>query len=137
MDEKVEYLPYKSRLSKILTRLDIGSITPVEPGRMRNAWYPRQRAAYMTAARLEGIKPQAVVAERDFTFGVTQAKQGEAPKIVQTAKPVEAQTKLLPVNTTSYQNAVHGLNLDIGRESVRNHGIFPAEPYHLLQNPNP
>jgi len=50
----------------------------------------------MTAATLQGVKPQAVVAERDFTFGV-KAKEGEAPEALQKEKPVEVRTKLVPV----------------------------------------
>lgn len=83
-------------LKTILTDIIAGSITPVEPGRMRNTWYPRQRAEYVTAATLQGVKPQAVVAERDFTFGV-KPKEEEAPKAPQNDTPVEVQTKLLPV----------------------------------------
>lgn len=83
-------------LKTILTCIIAGSITPVEPGRMRNTWYPRQRAEYMTAATLQGVKPQAVVAERDFAFGV-KPKEEEAPKASQKDTPVEVQTKLLPV----------------------------------------
>ena len=64
---------------------------------MRNTWYPRQKAAYVTAASLEGVKPQNLVAERDFTFGFKPKKE-EAPKVVQKEKPVEVQTKLLSVS---------------------------------------
>lgn len=77
-----------------------GSITPVEPGRMRNTWYPRQKAQYMTASMLEGVKPKEVKAERDFTFGVNP-KVEETPKPDKKEKkdhPVEVQTKLLPVS---------------------------------------
>lgn len=63
---------------------------------MRNTWYPRQRAEYVTAATLQGIKPRAVVAERDFTFGI-KTKEEEAPKVPQEEKPVDVQTRLLSV----------------------------------------
>lgn len=63
---------------------------------MRNTWYPRQKAEYVTAATLQGVKPQAVVAERDFTFGVKVAEE-EAPPTRQIFRPVEVQPKLLPV----------------------------------------
>lgn len=48
-----------------------GSIIPVAPGRMRNIWYPRQMAEYMTEGQLR--EQREVVAERDVTFG----KEGE------------------------------------------------------------
>ena len=76
----------------------IGSICPVEPGRMRNSWYPKQRAAYMTGSLSQGLKPQSVVAERDFTFGM-KSKEEQVPKeqVPVKERPVEVQTKLLPV----------------------------------------
>lgn len=75
-----------------------GSICPVEPGRMRNSWYPRQRAEYMTGSMLQGLKPQDLVAERDFTFGM-KPKEEEAPKrnAPEKERVVEVQTKLLQV----------------------------------------
>ena len=77
---------------------NIGSICPVEPGRMRNSWYPRQKAAYMTESMAQGLKPQSIVAERDFTFGMKpkeeQSPEQNAPK---KERAVEVQTKLLSV----------------------------------------
>ncbi|KAL6718962.1 Fructose-bisphosphate aldolase 1 [Lecanora helva] len=103
-----------------------GSITPVEPGRMRNTWYPRQKAEYVTAASLEGVKPQDLVAERDFTFGVKK-KDVEAPKIVEKEKPVEVQTKLL-----SPQRA-----FEILEASLPNHLIFYRTPIPEQETPRP
>lgn len=86
----------------ILTYANADTITPVEPGRMRNSWYPRQKAEYVTAATLQGVKPQAVVAERDFTFGI-KVKKEEAPEALREERPVEVNpkfelpSKLLPV----------------------------------------
>jgi len=77
-------------------RLSEGSITPVEPGRMRNTWYPRQKAAYVTMSTLQGMKPQNLAAERDFTFGV-KPKGESKPRSVEEEKPVEVQPKLLLV----------------------------------------
>ena len=77
-----------------------GSITPVEPGRMRNTWYPRQKAQYMTAATEPGKKPHKIQAERDFTFGM-KSKDEDIPKATtqrDEVKPIEVQTKLLSVS---------------------------------------
>ena len=65
---------------------------------MRNTWYPRQRAEYITVSTLQGLKPQKLVAERDFTFGMKQEEKS-TPLPVEEAKTVEVQTKtkLLPV----------------------------------------
>lgn len=82
----------------MLINVVIGSICPVEPGRMRNTWYPRQKAEYMTASKLQGLKPQSLVAERDFAFGI-KPKEEPAPKkkAPEKEKVIEVQTKLLPV----------------------------------------
>ena len=55
-----------------------GSITPVAPGRMRNSWYPRQHAEYLST--LSDVDPKTVVAERDFTFGMQDLKQKDVSK---------------------------------------------------------
>lgn len=81
--------------TKVRLILCSGSMTPVEPGRMRNTWYPRQKAAYVTMAR--GIKPQTLTAERDFTFGM-KPKEQPAPEKTEVEKPVDVQPKLLMVN---------------------------------------
>lgn len=47
-----------------------GSVVPVAPGRMRNIFYPRKRAAYVTQEILRDLKKREVVMERDFTFGI-------------------------------------------------------------------
>lgn len=69
---------------------------------MRNTWYPRQWAEYMTATTLQGLKPQSLVAERDFTFGM-KPKEEPAPKMKapEMERVVEVQTKLLPPQRAS------------------------------------
>ena len=79
----------------------LGSITPVEPGRMRNTWYPRQKAKYMTVAALQGIKPRDLVAERDFTFGMTPKEQEESVRTEEKEEAPEVRTKLLTVTFSS------------------------------------
>ena len=65
---------------------------------MRNSWYPRQKAAYMTESMAQGLKPQSIVAERDFTFGM-KPKEEQSPKqnAPKKERAVEVQTKLLSV----------------------------------------
>lgn len=69
---------------------------------MRNAWFPRQKAEYVTISTLQGLKPREVVAERDFTFGMTKEEIAEAvPAEKQQeveAPTVQTKTKLLPVS---------------------------------------
>ena len=79
----------------------IGSIRPVEPGRMRNSWYPRQKAEYMTEPTPEGLNPQKIVTERDATFGIKpkeERKEEPGPKKIPEREEVaQIQTRLLPV----------------------------------------
>ena len=81
------------------TRADrlTGSICPVEPGRMRNAWYPKQKAEYMTVSTLQGLKPQSIVAERDFAFGRKPKEESAQKKAPEEESIVNVQTQLLPV----------------------------------------
>lgn len=52
----------------------------------------------MTGSMLQGLKPQNLVAERDFTFGIIPEKDPSPKKNTpETEKVVEVQTKLLPV----------------------------------------
>ena len=44
----------------------------VAAGRMRNDWYPRRVADYMTQAQLRTLDLKDATFERDFTFGVAQ-----------------------------------------------------------------
>ena len=74
--------------------MNAGSLTPVEPGRMRNYWFPKQKAEYVTAASLQGVKLQSLVAERDFTFDLQSEE-----KIQPEEQPIEIQTNFLHVCT--------------------------------------
>lgn len=76
-----------------------GSITPVEPGRMRNTWYPQQKAEYVTASKVQGLKPQKLEAVRDFTFGMSEPETEPEPASTQeeTVPSILTATRLLPV----------------------------------------
>jgi hypothetical protein len=69
---------------------------------MRNAWFPRHKAEYVTVSTLQGLKPREVVAERDVTFGMTKEEIAEAlpaekEQMVE-APTIQTKTKLLPVS---------------------------------------
>ena len=65
---------------------------------MRNSWYPRHKAEYMTGPTYRGLKPQKIAAERDFTFGMEPKEEPSVKeKTPEKGRPVEVQTKLLPV----------------------------------------
>ena len=63
----------------------------VAPGRMRNIWYPRQMAEYMTRSRMQD--QSGVVAERDVNFGMEQPESVMEEK----EEMINVQTKLLAV----------------------------------------
>lgn len=51
---------------------------PVAAGRMRNDWYPRRKADYMTDAQLRTSNMRDTPAERDFNFRPDQ-RRGMVP----------------------------------------------------------
>ena len=103
---------------------------------MRNTWYPRQKAEYMTASTLQGLKPQNIVAERDFTFGM-KPKEEPAPKKKAPEKEtvVEVQTKLLPVRIScGYYGSLQRLITKAATTSFRNYRGVLAPESHILQD---
>ncbi|KAK4459344.1 alcohol acetyltransferase-domain-containing protein [Cladorrhinum samala] len=62
------------------------AIFRVERGRMRNEWFPKKKAEYMTAARFKelGMSRKADVGERDPSFGAILATEdfGSEPAVV-------------------------------------------------------
>ena len=52
----------------------VGSIIPISPGRMRNDFYPREKAEYMTTAQLRETGLRDADMERDSTFGTSQRR---------------------------------------------------------------
>ncbi|KAG9248797.1 hypothetical protein BJ878DRAFT_287734 [Calycina marina] len=50
-----------------------GSIVPITPGVMRNIWYPRRMAGYVTMAKLQELGD--ITAERDFVFGTNKQRK--------------------------------------------------------------
>lgn len=46
---------------------------PISIGQMRNEWFPRRVAEYVTDTQLKDMKTRNVTAERDFQFGVVEA----------------------------------------------------------------
>ncbi|MCJ1371449.1 hypothetical protein MMC20_002666 [Loxospora ochrophaea] len=65
-----------------------GNVIPVAPGRMRNVWYPRRLAMYMTDANVKSARDMIV--ERDVNFGL------ERPQESAETSPVNVQLRLLP-----------------------------------------
>lgn len=58
-----------------------GSVIPVAPGRMRNIFYPRRVAAYVSEEQLRDLRAREVPIQRDFTFGMEKPTvEGSAEK---------------------------------------------------------
>ena len=45
---------------------------------MRNSWYPRQHAEYLST--ISDLNPRKVAAERDFTFGMQESMPKEVTR---------------------------------------------------------
>ncbi len=80
----------------------VGSIIPVAPGRMRNIWYPRQKAEYMTESRLQQLNKKDLVIERDHTFGIEQPDSGNDIQELVGERLVDVEIKLLQVLQSKY-----------------------------------
>ncbi|KXX81681.1 hypothetical protein MMYC01_201041 [Madurella mycetomatis] len=131
------------------------SIFRVERGRMRNEWYPRKKAEYMTAARfLELGLSRSDIGDRDATFGTlaaaevedTQTQATPAPKPA--PKPISATpeqshnflTTLVPETLTFHRKPIPAPTAPPATEPrhvsplVAAH-TAPAEPAHNLSSP--
>ncbi|KAL2046351.1 hypothetical protein N7G274_001798 [Stereocaulon virgatum] len=108
-----------------------GSITLVEPGRMRNSWFPRHKAEYVTVSTLQGLKPREVVAERDVTFGMTKEETAEAlpaeKEQVLEAPTVQTKTKLLPSERAT----------EIMESLLPSHVVFYRTPISISEEDTP
>ena len=70
---------------------------------MRNIWYPRQKAEYMTESKLRQLNKKDVVMERDYTFGIEQPERRN-DDIVEDPSVVDVEMKLLRVLGSVYWN---------------------------------
>ncbi|KAI9851913.1 MAG: hypothetical protein M1838_002350 [Thelocarpon superellum] len=75
-----------------LTRVDAGSLIPVPPGRMRNDWYPKGLAEYLTPVERRDLRKQHVAVARDVTF---QNPTFPVEVMVEQQKVVNLETALL------------------------------------------
>lgn len=73
-----------------------GAIIPITAGRMRNEFYPRKMAEYITAAQLRELGLQDAALERDPTFGITQ-QQIASQKPREPGAPITVAVDLLKV----------------------------------------
>ena len=64
-----------------VTKLETGTVIPVTAGMMRNIWYPKKMAEYLTEDRLQqlGVKKDTAI-ERDSTFRSNTERRLEKEK---------------------------------------------------------
>jgi hypothetical protein len=80
-------------------RTPIGSIIPVAAGRMRNEFYPKKMADYVTKAQLRELGMENVELERDSTFGLGQQQAAPTTEPEEAIKPnIAIHTDLLKVS---------------------------------------
>lgn len=92
----------------------------------------------MTESMLQGMKPQNLVAERDFKFGM-QPKEDSSPmkNTPEKEKVVEVQTKLLPVCLLGHLfEGLWRLTTDLATTSLRNPRDSLAPQYYISQDSN-
>lgn len=75
----------------------VGAIVPVATGRMRNDWYPRRKADYMTDAHLRNSRLRDVPAERDFNFRPDLRGANPEPDVPDIGSVIDMQSQLLAV----------------------------------------
>lgn len=56
-----------------------GAIVPVPRGQMRNEWFPRGVAEYVTVSELKDLRVNKVAVERDYGFGQKRAVPKDTP----------------------------------------------------------
>ena len=74
----------------------VGAIIPITAGRMRNEFYPRKMAEYVTNAQLHKLGLQDTVFERDPTFGMG-SRQILSQISRESAAPIPIAVELLKV----------------------------------------
>lgn len=87
----------------------IGRIIPISPGRMRNDFYPKKKAEYMTVAQLRETGIQESAMERDSTFGSRQdriaagkSERINSPDVALAAVPIAVEVDLIKVRRTRH-----------------------------------
>src|SRR5947208_9920827 len=56
------------RCMRLMVTVRLGAIIPLPRGLMRNLWYPRGKAEYMTRSQLKELDLKDSTIERDVTF---------------------------------------------------------------------
>ena len=74
---------------------------PVATGRMRNDWYPRRKADYMTDAQLRNSSLRDVPAERDFNFRPDLRGMQQVEEEADNSTVIDLQSQLLAVRSLS------------------------------------
>ncbi|KAJ9668031.1 hypothetical protein H2201_001837 [Coniosporium apollinis] len=82
-----------------------GALVPVTAGQMRNMWFPRGIADYVTAPQLKELQARNVAVERDFLFGVELTKKKKAEAAEEEAQEASRQSVRAEVELLSPQRS--------------------------------
>ncbi|KAH8808189.1 hypothetical protein F5884DRAFT_359311 [Xylogone sp. PMI_703] len=106
-----------------------GTILQVAPGRMRNDWFPKNMAEYMTTPRLQELGLENAVSERDSGFMPGVEKQFK-PKTPLEDKPIHTNLDLLSPERMMYlvTRALPPVGLEFYRKPIP--ATQPPAPKH-------
>lgn len=80
-----------------------GSYVPISIGQMRNEWFPRRVAEYVTNTQLKDLKTRNIASERDFEFGV---------KTISKAEPLDIRAQAAAAQARTLKNAVRAVEME-------------------------
>jgi len=99
-----------------------GSIIQITPGRMRNDFFPKRWAEYMTKAQLRELGIEHAMLERDSTFGIgkPQATTEAMPEtVIETEAPIPVDLDLLlPERAMTVMSMLLPDNIDFYRTPI-------------------
>ena len=113
----------------------LGAVIPVAPGRMRNIFYPRGLAAYVTGKELRDLREREVPIERDLAFGKEEPLvEGDDP--VEGSVSVLMSVDLMDVIGAYFFHLHRNADHLTAPKSNGNHIFLVTRSPHILPNPN-
>jgi hypothetical protein len=90
--------PYTCHEIKHNAKTLVGSIISISPGRMRNDFYPKDKAEYMTTAQLRETGLRDADMERDSTFGTSKRRiAAQESKSINNSIAIPTATSTIPI----------------------------------------
>lgn len=96
---------------------------PVAPGVMRNIWFPKKMAEYVTSAKLQTLQKEDISLERDPTFGTNherKAAKAAQPPPASTAAPASVESEIREIQAQTPEDvAIETLLLSVRLQIVK------------------